>query len=66
MSLPLSSRGSSLPAGQALAQTLRQCWPNPFSVEQEGCSMQYYQGSLYHICRWDQHLVRWLQVATGG
>merc|ERR1712083_31107 len=31
--------------------TLRQCWPNPFSAEREGCSLQYYHSALYNICR---------------
>ena len=34
------------------SQTLRQCWPNPFSAEMEGCGVQYHQGALYNICRW--------------
>ena len=31
--------------------TLRQCWPNPFGAEREGCSLQYYHSALYNICR---------------
>ena len=31
--------------------TLRQCWPNPFNAEREGCSLQYYHSALYNICR---------------
>ena len=30
----------------------RDCWANPFTAEQPGCSSQTYQGRSYYICRY--------------
>ena len=42
--------------------TLRQCWPNPFSAEREGCSLQYYHSALYNICRCTLQKNKWQRV----
>ena len=47
---PIKSRRNPRIVNQA-STTLRQCWPNPFSAEREGCSLQYYHSALYNICR---------------
>ena len=39
---------------------LRQCWPNPFSAEREGCSLQYYHSALYNICRCFPQIITFL------
>ena len=48
------------------SQTLRQCWPNPFSAETEGCGVQYHQGALYNICRWVAMAVVTMVVAMAN
>ena len=50
ISTSILSRRSPRIVNQA-STTLRQCWPNPFSAEREGCSLQYYHSALYNICR---------------
>ncbi|XP_023343833.1 uncharacterized protein LOC111713238 isoform X2 [Eurytemora carolleeae] len=32
-------------------EILRDCWANPFTAEQPGCSSQTFQGRTYYICR---------------